>query len=103
MAATIQDIEQECRRLLRRYFSRCPNPELEKSAMKVLKFVMTSDQILRGDPAGWAGGIVYVLANRYRYPMGIPGLLNAQAEKFFEISMGRIKYRAARVNEIIEV
>ena len=68
-----------------------------------MRFLVADDEPLLGKPSGWAAGIVYALANRYRQPCGVPGLLNKDLEKFFGVTMGTIRNRAARVDALLEI
>ena len=63
---------------------------------------MAGDEPLLGRSAGWAAGIVYALANRYRIACGVPGLLNKDLEEFFGVKMETIRNRAARVNALLD-
>ena len=103
MDATNRNVEQECRDFLNRFFDSYRNDTLQKQALKALRFIMASDKPLLGKPAGWAAGIVYALANRYRRPCGVPGLLNKEGEEFFGVTMGTIRERAVRVDERLEI
>ena len=64
---------------------------------------MACDEPLLGRPGGWAAGIVYALANRYRIACGVPGLLNKDLEVFFGVSMETIRERAVRVDERLAI
>jgi hypothetical protein len=60
---------------------------MQKRAMKVLRFLATGEDPLPGKPEGWAAGIIYALANRGRKACGVQGILNAESEQFFGVSM----------------
>ena len=93
--------EQACREQLEQFFGYYPDSVLEKNTVKALRFLMASNVALAGKPSGWAAGIIYSLANRGRQACGVPGLLNREFEEFFGVSMGTIRKRAARVDELL--
>ena len=97
MPETNEDCIRACRGYLEHFFSRHPNPALQKRALKALRLLTACDEQLRGKPAGWAAGLVYAVANRDRQACGVPGLLNSEFEAFFDVSMGTIRKRAAQV------
>ena len=103
MNTTDCSFELECKDFLNRFFDSYRDDTLQKQALKALRFLMAGDEPLLGKPAGWAAGIVYALANRYRQPCGVPGLLNKDLEKFFGVTMGTIRERAARVDERLAI
>jgi hypothetical protein len=57
--------------------------------------------IIRSGRCG--AGIVYFPAKQDRQACGVPGLLNSGLEKFFGVSMGTIRMRAARVEQLLTV
>lgn len=95
------DIELACRDCLDTFFASYRHPELQKRVAKALRFLLASGEPLLGKPAGWAAGIVYALANDGRFPCGVPGVLNADIEEFFGVSMGTIRKRAAHVQRAL--
>ena len=101
MKMTDRNFEPECKDFLNRFFDSYRDDTLQKQALKALRFLMASDNPLLGKPAGWAAGIVYALANRYRLPCGVPGLLNKDLEEFFGASIRMIRERAVRVDELL--
>ena len=102
MNTTNRDVALECRDFLYRFFESYCDDALRKKAFKELRIVMASDKQLLGRPAGWAAGIVYALANRYRSACGVPGLLNKDLEELFGVSMGTIRERAAQVTGLLD-
>ena len=68
MTETKQNLQQQCQAQIERFFARYPNPVLQKSAAKALRFLAATDEPLRGKPEGWAAGIIYALANRDQRP-----------------------------------
>ena len=96
------NFELECKDFLNRFSDRYSDDALRKKALKALRLVMAGDEPLLGSAAGWAAGIVYALANRYRIACGVPGLLNKDLEKFFGVSMETIRERALRVDERLD-
>jgi len=104
MDVTERDFEPECEGLLNRFFDRYHNDAQRKRVLKALRFLMACDVPLRGKPAGWAGGIVYVVANRDGLVnCGVPGLLNRDLEEFFGVSMGTIRQRAAGIEALLDI
>jgi len=99
----VRQSTQACRRHLERFFGNSPKSALQKRATKALRFLAAGDVQLAGKPAGWAAGIVYALANRGRRACGVPGILNAEVEQFFGVSMGTVRKRAAQVLRATEV
>jgi hypothetical protein len=98
MKATPSEFERQCREHPERYFAHYPN-----GAMKALRFITASDEMLSGRPEGWAAGIVYRVANQDRQTCGVPGRLNSELGEFFGISMGTIRKRAARVEQVVAI
>ena len=97
-----QDV-QACKQHLDRFFRRYPDPVMQEGAMKALRFLASDDEPLAGKPEGWAAGILYGLANRYRRPCGVGGILNAEFAAFFGVSMDTIRNRAAKVVQAITI
>ena len=92
---------QTCQELLAAFFKKFPNPDLRLQAYRVLRNLIKVKFPMLGKSGGWAGGIIYALANLYHYPCGIPGLLNQECEEFFSVSMGTIHKRAAMIRKIL--
>jgi hypothetical protein len=92
---------QRCQEYLAAYFKKCPNSDLRHQAYRVLQNLMKVKFLMLGKSGGWAGGIIYAVANLYQYPCGIPGLLNQECEEFFSVSMGTIHKRAAMIRKIL--
>jgi len=92
-----------CKEHLERFFRNYPDPMAQKLAMKILRIVDVCDVPLTGKPEGWAAGIIYALATRGRQACGVPGLLNAEFEEFFHVSMSTVRKRAAHVLRAIEI
>lgn len=103
MGTANHNVEAECRDFLNRFFDNNPNDTLRKRSLKALRFLSSGDAPLSGKPGGWAAGIIHALANRERKACGIPGLLNEDAENFFEVSMGTVRKRAGQVKELIAI
>ena len=97
-----QDV-RVCRDHLNRFFKSYPDPTMQKSALKALRFLASRDEPLGGKPEGWAAGIIYGLATRHRRPCGVPGILNAEFEQFFDVSMSTVRKRAAQVMREVTV
>jgi len=92
-----------CRDHLDRFFFSYRDAKMQKTAMKALRFLAADDEPVRGKPEGWAAGIVYALANRDRRACGVPGMLNAEFEKFFGVTMSTVYKRAAEVERALEI
>ena len=103
MTATNQDVQKQCREHLDRFFASYGDAKMQKAAMKALRFLAAGDEPMLGNPEGWAAGIVYALANRHRRACGVPGMLNAEVEEFFGVTMNTIRRRAAQVERAIEI
>ena len=101
MIAMNEHNDQLCLKLMSAYFEKCPNPYLQVEVIKILKSLQDSIFPLPGNPGGWAAGIIYALANQYRRACGIPGLLNKECEKFFDVSMGTIYKRATTIRKLL--
>lgn len=101
MTATDQQFESSCREHLDRFFAAHPDPVLHQRAMKALRLLRASDKPLAGKTEGWAAGIIYALATEGRFPCGVPGVLNNEFERFMGVTMSTIRYRAARVRELL--
>ena len=97
MTTAKQEMQRQCRAELDRFFATYPNPALQRSAAKALRFLVASDERLHGKPEAWAAGIIYALANRDRRPCGVPGMLNDEVEQFFVVSISTVRRRAAQV------
>ena len=95
MIAKNETVEQTCQRLLSAFFRKYPNPGLQTEANRLLKKFLAQNISMQGKPGGWAGGIIYAAANRYRLACGVPGLLNKEYSQFFCVSMETIYRRAA--------
>jgi len=103
MTETNQDIQKLCREHLDRFFASYRDTVMQKSAMKALRFLVAGDEPMGGKPEGWAVGIIYALANRDRRACGVPGMLNAEVEQFFGVTMNTIRRRAAQVQRALEI
>jgi len=66
-------------------------------------FLAAFGEPLPGKPEGWAAGILYYLANRHKRPCGVAGILNAEFERFFSVSMDTVRKRAAHVLRAITI
>ena len=101
MIAKNETIEQACQKLLSAFFEKYPNANLQIEANRILKCFSDFQLLKYGKPGGWAGGIIYALANQYSRACGIPGLLNKECEEFFDVSMGTIYKRAAKIRKLL--
>jgi hypothetical protein len=103
MAKTISNLEDQCRERLDSFFASHREPTMQKGAMKAMQFLAAYEKPLAGKPAGWAVGIIYALATRGRRACGVPGILNADLERFFGVSMSTVRKRAAQVERALEI
>ncbi|MFH1615892.1 MAG: hypothetical protein ABIG61_12520 [Planctomycetota bacterium] len=91
---------QTCQQILAAFFTKCPNARLKVEADRTLKRLMARKVPMPGKPGGWAGEIIYALANQYRRACGIRGLLNKECEEFFNVSMETIYRWAAMIRRL---
>lgn len=94
--------EAVCRVHLDRFFATYPQATMQERAHKVLRMLQASNKPLRGKAEGWAAGILYLIFTDGRFPCGIPGILNEDFETLLHVSMKTARYRAARVQELVE-
>jgi len=93
--------EEECSRLIDGFCAKYKEHRaLAPKARRVVKMLVGSGEPLRGEPGGWAGGIVHAMTHR---TCGIPGVLNADAEKAFGVTIGTIHKRSAQVDRLFEL
>jgi len=103
MGATNDDMQRQCREHLDRFFASYRDAKMQKAAMKALRFLAAGDEPMGGKLEGWAAGIIYALANRYCQACGVPGMLNAEVEQFFGVTMNTVRRRAAQVERAMEM
>ena len=96
-------IDPTCQQLLTSFFKTYPNPHLQIEVNRILKRLLALKIPMPGKQGGWAGGIIYALANQYCRPCGIPGLLNKESEEFFNVSIETIYRRARRIRELLVI
>jgi hypothetical protein len=101
MIAMNKNMDQDYRKLLAAFFTRFPNPRLQVEVNRALKRLLTCKILMPGKPGGWAGGIIYALANQGRRACGVPNLLNKEFEEFFNVSMGTIYKRAWQIRRLL--
>jgi hypothetical protein len=83
-----------------KFFATHPDAELEKHALRALRFLRCSEKPLGGKPEGWAAGIIYAVANQDRQACGVPGVLNSEFEAIMGVSMSTVRLRAAQVQRL---
>jgi len=98
-----ETMDPTCQRLLASFFKKYPNHRLQIEVDRILKRLLALKIPMPGKQGGWAGGIVYALANQYCRPCGIPGLLNKESEEFFNVSIETIYRRARRIRELLVI
>ena len=96
-------IDPTCQQLLTSFFKKYPNPHLQIEVNRILKRLLALKIPMPGKQGGWAGGIIYALANQYCRACGIPGLLNKESEEFFNVSIETIYRRARRIRELLVI
>ena len=96
-----ETIDPTYQQLLAAFFKKYPNPHLQIEVNRILKRLLALKIPMPGKPGGWAGGIIYALANQYCRPCGISGLLNKESEEFFNVSIETIYRRARRIRELL--
>ena len=98
MTATNEPMDKACQDLLDAFFEKYPNDELRDQVGKALTLLLGCDTALRGNPGGWAGGIVYATGSR---GCGVPRVMNADLEKVFGAKMATIRKRAMQVKQVL--
>lgn len=92
------DAEAVCRDCLNRFFSKYEHlAYLHGNCTEVLRLLVAAGVLLTGSPAGWAAGIVYAVANDAKRPCGVPGILNADFERAFGVTMSTVRKRVGAV------
>ncbi len=97
------DYEKACCVCLDDFFSCHGGQGMERNAKKILRFLVAGEEKMGGKPEGWAAGAVYALANRNKWACGVVGILNADFECFFGVSMSTVRKRAAQVDREVKV
>ena len=92
---------QACQSLLESFFAKFPNLRVQVETDCILKIILAHEIPLPGKPCGWAGGILYAVSNKGRWPCGVLGLLNKEIEEFFGVSMSTIYKRAAVISRLL--
>ena len=100
MIAMNENKEQDYKQLLAAFFKKYPNPRLQVEVNRILKRLLALKIPMPGKPGGWAGGIVYAMSS---IGVGVPGVLNSELEKAFNVSMGTIYKRAAMIRKLLLV
>jgi hypothetical protein len=98
MTATDESMDKACQDLLDAFFERYPNDELRDQVGQALAQLLGCETALRGNPGGWAGGIVYAVGSG---GCGVPGVMNADLEKAFGARMATIRKRAMQVKQVL--
>lgn len=96
MRVSGQSLQATCAKLHFEFFRQLPNDELHRSVERTLAELTKSRSEFAGDPAGWAAGLVLAVGSE---GCGVPGMLNAELEKAFGVSMGTIRRRAAEIRD----
>jgi len=98
MIAINKKESQTFQQLLADFFTNYPNARLKTEADRALKRLIARKVSMPGKPGGWAGGIVYAISS---IGVGVPGVLNSELEKAFNVSMGTIYKRAAMIRKLL--
>ena len=93
-------IEPTCQQLLTSFFTKYPNPHLQIEVNRILKRLLALKIPMPGKQGGWAGGIVYAMSS---IGVGVPGVLNSELEKAFNVSMGTIYKRVSAIRKLLLV
>jgi len=96
----LETTDQTCQQRLTAFFKKFPNPPLQVEVDGMLKSLLDFKVPMPGKPGGWAGGMVYAVSN---CGVGVPGVLNSELEKAFDVSMGTIYKRAAKILELLNL
>ena len=86
------------RTYLAAFLAEYPNAQLRGQSERVLRELEAKGHSLNGKLGGWAAGIVYAVGSTV---CGVPGVLNAEMEKAFGVSMSTVYRRAAAVRREI--
>ncbi len=97
------EFEAECKAHLDRFFMAYPDATMQRRADKALCLLRSSEKPIKGKTEGWAAGIIYAVGTYDRPPVGVPGVLNSEFEKFMGVTMSTVRQRAARVKELIHL
>ena len=100
MIAMNENKGQVYQQLLATFFKKYPKPHLKIEVNRILKRLLALKIPMPGKSGGWAGGIVYAMSS---IGVGVPGVLNSELEKAFNVSMGTIYKRARRISELLLV
>jgi hypothetical protein len=100
MIAMNENKEQAYQQLLAAFFKKYPNPHLQIKVNRILKRFLALKIPMLGKPGGWAGGLVYAMSS---IGVGVPGVLNSELEKSFNVSMATIYKRAAKIRKLLLV
>lgn len=95
--------ERTCRNSLERFFAEHPDTATQQRALKAFRLLTACEKTLRGNPEGWAAGIIYWAANNDRRACGVPGVLNSEVEAIFRVSMDTVRRRAAQVERLVTI
>ena len=90
--------DQTCQQLLAAFFKRYPNPRIQIEVDRILKRLLALKTPMPGKPGGWAGGLVYAMSS---IGVSVPGVLNSEIEKAFNVTMGTIYKRAAMIQKLL--
>ena len=89
-----------CREMLHEFLARFPNEQFCSAALESLRNLLAQRDYYPGDPGGWAGGLVYMIAShdpRVPHPL----FHNSDLEAVFRVSMGTIRKRADKLWQVV--
>ena len=90
-----------CELALNHFFADYPDEKLEEELKKACRFLVVSGDPLKGDPAGWAAGLVFWKWKEKALFGGLPGVSNADFERCFGVTMSTIRKRGAQAKSIL--
>jgi len=103
MTSEAKPLIDKCRDALDAYFTQYPNPNLQASCMGALFKFLKDNPELNGNLNGWMGGLVYAVDNDgIISPCGVRGMLNADFEKAWGVTMGTIRKRSWAIRMVLK-
>lgn len=89
-----------CREMLHEFSARFPNERFQSAVLESLRNLLAQRDHFSGDPGGWAGGLVYIIAS-HAPKVPHPTFLNRDLEAVFHVSMGTIRKRADKLWPVV--
>ena len=85
-----------CQEWLNKFFLQFPHRDFQRAVLKSLDTLLCYRDDFKGEPAAWAGGLVYVMS-RHDWNSMHPVVLNRELEEVFGVSMSTIRHRADQI------